>query len=669
MRRQAAAWRARWIGRTPVIAVIAATALGIARLAVWTASYEVSFDGAMNLEVARSLAEGDGYRRLYADRSGFSHEIQSRAPYILPAAAIIAAFGVGIWQAQLANFLYVVALLGVVFLLVRRAASWEWGLVAVAVCLWTPGLRDIAMNGYGEVPALAWWLASLVVLVPRDGERLGTARFIAAGLLVGMAVLTKTVLAIGLVAMAPLLVVAIVAHGLRVKSVFVALCAFAAGLALPALLYELAHVAAIGDVTRWRAWLDEEIRAIHMQAGTHDGFRDTHGGAKLLVHSRLLADNIGLPAPLLVLWIGGTLALARYGRRWLAGAPVRAALISLALFAAIYLVWWLGFTPTEKAWYRRIFNGVLALEIVLVALLGAFSIASRDSRTKPSRGALVAGVLLAALTVPIHWAGGVADDISDNSDADSLREDLAALAQVPAGAKAYGAGWYSAPALAFYSGRRFGNLMTRTPDELAAESPVYLVLDSAALYARAGDYWTSRYAHRDLARTAHAAIVEIDARTPLDPFADAPADASALRTAVDFHETRDYPYLFGFQNPEGDGWRWATADAAAQLRYGGERAFFVDVYLPALSSYRFDRDVGITAWVGDCRLGTFRQNESRRERWFLPMTSCPLETGRRVTVRLVSDNLIESRDDRQLGYVVHGLGFADAATADTPPQR
>ena len=661
MRAKTPARRAGWIGWIPAVAVIAATVLGLVRLAAWTANYEVSFDGAMNLEVARSLAEGDGYRRLYADRSGFSHEIQSRAPYILPAAAIIAAFGVGVWQAQLANFLYLVALLGIAFLLVRRAASWEWGLVAVAVCLWTPGLREIALNGYGEVPALAWWLASLVVLMPR-GDRPGAARLFAAGLLAGMAVLTKTVLAIGLVAMLPLVIVAIAAHGLRMRQVLAALLALAIGLALPALLYELAHVAVIGDVARWRAWLDDEVRAIHMQAGTHDGFHDTHGvGAKLVAHSRLLADNVGLPAPLLVLWIGGTLALAAFGRRWVAGAPARAALLSLALFAAIYLLWWLGFTPTEKAWYRRIFNGVLALEIVLVALLGALAIASRDSRAKPSRGVLAASALLAVLMGPILWAGGFADDISDSAGADSLREDLAALAQVPAGANVYGAGWYSAPALAFYSGRRFGNLMTRTPDELAAESPFYLVLDPASIHANADDYWTNRYAHRDVARTAHAAIIELDARTPLDPFADAPVDESALRNAVDFRETRDYPYLFGFQNPEGDGWRWAVADAAVQLRYGGEREFFVDLYLPALTSYRFARGVGVTVWIGDCRLGTFRQDESRRERWFLPMTRCPIEAGRRVTVRLVSDNLIESRDERQLGYIVNGLGFADSA--------
>jgi hypothetical protein len=579
----------------------------------------------------------------------------------VPAAAVIAAFGAGVWQAQLVNFLYVVALLGIVFALVRRAASWRWALVAIAVCLWTPGLREIAMNGYGEVPALAWWLASLVVLVPREGEAAGTSRFFLAGLLAGVAVLTKTVLAIGVVAMAPLVVVAIAAHEVRARAILVGLLAFAAGFMLPALLYELAHVATIGDFARWRAWLDDEVRAIHMQAGTHGGFGDTHGfGAKLVVHSRLLADYVGLPAPLLVLWIGGTFALAWFGRRRLAGVPVRAAMLSLALFAAIYLVWWLGFTPTEKAWFRRIFNGVLAVQIVLVAMLGALW-ASR------ARGAVVAAVLIAALEIPILWAGSFGDDTSDYADATSLHEDLKALAQVPADAKAYGVGWYSAPALAFYSGRRFGNLMTRTPDELAAESPVYLVLDPPSLHANADDYWTKRYASRELARTAHTTIVELDARTPLDPFATVPADAPALRGAVDFHATPDYPYLFGFQNPEGDGWRWVTADAAAAFRYGGERALFVDIYLPALASYRFRHGVGITAWIGDCKIGTFRQDESRRERWFLPMTSCPLEAGQRVTVRLTSDNLIESRDDRQLGYIVNGLGFADPA--DDSAQR
>ncbi len=160
---------ARGVGRwVAVILVIAATALGIARLAAWTANYEVSFDGAMNLEVARSLAEGNGYRRLYADRSGFSHEIQSRAPYILPAAAIIKAFGVGVWQAQLANFLYVIALLVVVFVLVQRR-----GVVAMgARC----GRGLLVDAGSSRDRDERLWRGARARVVARVARRAGPAR-------------------------------------------------------------------------------------------------------------------------------------------------------------------------------------------------------------------------------------------------------------------------------------------------------------------------------------------------------------------------------------------------------------------------------------------------------------------------------------------------------------
>ena len=665
----AADWRrslAKWL---PLVVVGLAIAFGAARLVQWTLQEQVSFDGAMNLEVARSLAEGQGYRRLYAERSGFSHEIQSRAPYILPAAAVFSAFGVGIWQAQLTNLLYVAALALAVFLLVRRATSWRWGLVALAVCLWTPGIREIAMNGYGEVPALAWWLGALLVLWPRDDAPVGSARLFIAGFLAGTAVLTKTVLAIGLVAMLPLVIAAIVSRGLRLRSIAAGACLFAAGIVLPAFFYELAHIAAIGDVGRWRAWLDDEMRAIHMQAGTEDGFHDTHGFvAKLVVHSRLLADSVGLPAPLLAFWIAGPLALAVFARRWLPAPRARAVVLALVLFAGIYFLWWLGFTPTEKAWYRRVFNGVLALEIVLVVMLGAlWRFSPRDSGP-PWRAGLIACVLLAALELPVVRAGAFSDDTSGFASADALGDDLAALQRVPSEAGVYGAGWYSAPVLALYSGRRFGNIATRTPAELAADSPVYLALDPPALKAGIGQYWLDRYAHRDAARTERLQLVELDANKPLDPFASMPVDDAAVLRSVDFH-AGDYPYVFGFQNREGDGWRWATADTAVLLRYGGEPEFFVDIYLPRLRGYHFKRDVGITAWVGGCRLGTVRQDESRRERWFLPMRNCPLDAGRRVTVRLTSDNLYESRDERQLGYIVHALGFAEPASGDATGQR
>ena len=651
---------ARTLGGAAMFAVVLAIVMGAVQLVRWMPARLVSFDGAMNLEVARSLAEGHGYRRLYADRSGFSHEIQSRAPYIVPAAAVFAVFGVGVWQSQVTNLLYVAALALVVFLLVRRMTTWRWGLVAVAVCLWTPGIEAIAMNGYGEVPALFWWLAALLVLCRPDGERIGSVRFFGAGVLVGMAVLTKTVLAIGLIAMLPLVVAAIASRGSRVRPAVVASCALVAGLLLPTLFYELAHVAAIGDLHRWHAWLRDEMRAIHMQAGTVNGFNDTHGiGTKLMIHSQLLADNLGLPRLWVALWIVGPIALAAFGRRWLPSANARAVVLALTLVAAIYFIWWLGFTPTEKAWYRRIFNGVLVLEIVLVLMLGAFSEFRRRNAEPARHMATAVAVVLAVLQLALIRSAVYEDDTDDFASSESLRDDLAALQRVPSDAEVYAVGWYSAPILALYSGRRFDNIATRTSEQLSNASPVFLALDKQAQKVGAAQYWLDRYAHRDLAQSDNLRLVEIDANTRLDPFVSMQIDDSAVLDRVDFHGD-DYPYMFGFQGREGDGWRWATADVEVLLRYGGEQEFFVDVYIPPLQSYRFNKDVGITVWAGTCRLGTFRQDETGRERWWLSVRNCPLVDGEKVAIRLTSDNLYESRDDRQLGYVVHGLGFASA---------
>jgi hypothetical protein len=332
-------------------------------------------------------------------------------------------------------------------------------------------------------------------------------------------------------------------------------------------------------------------------------------------------------------------------------------LLALTLFAAIYFLWWLGFTPTEKAWYRRIFNGVLLLEIVLVLMLAALWEFRRRNIEPARRAAAVAGVLLALLQLALIRSAVNEDDTDDFASSDSLQDDLAALRRVPPNAEVYGVGWYSAPILSLYSGRRLDNIAAKTPAQLADASPVFLALDTQAQKIGAAQYWLDRYSHRDVAQSDDLRLVEIDANTRLDPFVSMQIDDAAVLDSVDFHGD-EYPYMFGFQGREGDGWRWATADVEVLLRYRGEPEFFVDIYLPSLQGYRFKKDVGITVWAGACLLGTFRQDESRRERWWLSARNCPLTDGEKVAVRLTSDNLYESRDDRQLGYVVHGLGFA-----------
>lgn len=659
-----------WARMALILMLVAACIAGAARLATWSATKQASFDGAMNLEVARSLAEGHGYKRMYDGRSGFSHEIQSRAPFILPAAAIFYAFGVGVWQSQLTNLLYLAGFALVIFALVRRVASLEWGLAAVAFCLWIPGIRDIAMNAYGEVPALAWWLGAVLVLTADRDRAPGAGRMFWAGLLAGMAVLTKTVLAIGLVALVPIFL-AQFATRRDLRAWIAGLFAFAAGLVLPVAAYELAHLAAVGNVALWHAWLKDEAHTIHMQAGTAGGFGDTRGVAsKIVVHSKVLSENTGVPRLLLPFWIGGPIVLALLALRFIKSVPMRAALWSLVVFVAIYFAWWLGFTPTAKAWYRRIFNGVLVLEMLLVVVSAILWTASaRVRQIKLGAAALVASVAMAALQVPVI-AASIDFNAEDHEDIDSLREDLAAVARVPADETIFAVGWYSAPALSVYSGRRFDDISNETPASLAASSPAYLALDKQAQRNGGGLTWIDLYAHRDIANTPTLHLVEIDATTPRNPFEGTTVDQGALQGYADFHRG-EYPYISGFYGREADGWRWAMADAEALLRYRGEAEFNIDVYIPELDAYHWHRPVGITVSIDGCKLGTIRQDEAGRQRWWLPMSNCPLQAGKTVAVRVTADNLFDSRDDRQLAYVIHALGFADPLPAGRvePAQR
>ena len=348
--------------RFAVLVLAAVGAILAARLMLWGGTQPVSFDGAMNLEVARSLAEGNGYRRMYDTRPAFSPAIQTRAPYILPAAGVFAAFGVGIWQAQLTNLLYLLAFALVAFALVRRWACWRWGLLAAVVCLATPGIEDVGLNGYGEVPALTWWLLALLVLYrPGANRAIGWGRCLGAGVLIGIAMTTKTVLSIGLIATLPVLF----AHELqwrpRLRAVAV-VAVLLVGTALPLLLHEIWRALSLPEGVQWLTWLDEELQRVRMQAGVSAGFADTPDlVSKVMTHLGLLAGNVGLPVPLLVFWLAAPLLLALAMWRSFARAAARPVVLTLLALAGIYFVWWLGVTPTQKAWYRRVFDGVIAI--------------------------------------------------------------------------------------------------------------------------------------------------------------------------------------------------------------------------------------------------------------------------------------------------------------------
>jgi hypothetical protein len=111
------------------------------------------FDGAMNLNAALSLVRGRGYGYVYD--TFFPFPTQTDAPYTLPAGLLMWIGGVKPWTTQGTNLAYIMGLLFVCFLLVRRMLnSTTWALVSSTLLLLTPGMFEFGLNGYGEVPTL-----------------------------------------------------------------------------------------------------------------------------------------------------------------------------------------------------------------------------------------------------------------------------------------------------------------------------------------------------------------------------------------------------------------------------------------------------------------------------------------------------------------------------------
>ena len=640
-----------------VILIVAASA----NIARWVATQPVSFDGAMNLEVARSLAEGTGYRRMYADHLGFSHAIQTRAPYILPAAAVFAAFGVGIWQAQIVNALYLVAFAALVFVLVRRFTSWRWALAAVAACLCTPGIEDNALNGFGEVPALTWWLAALAVLYgARDDALPDARRCFVAGLLLGTAIVTKTVLLIGVFAAAAVLVAEVAARERRVRPLVALALAAGAGLALPLLLHEVCRVFALGGFTPWRAWLGDEWRMIAMQAGTRAGFPDNDNVAtKVHNHFGVLVAGLGMRHGIVAAWLLlPVLLLAGSWRAWMT-SRARPLIATLAVFAIVYLVWWLAVTPTEKAWYRRIFNGAIAWDLLTVLLIAVLW--RHRARFSGVSRVLFGAAAALALAIGIALAQSSLAGVQGGEDAPlRLARELEAVRRLPSDAPLYGVGWYSMPGIALYAGRRLGDLNDRPTSALETTSPVYLLIDETTRRAGIEAYWLDRYDHSEVAAVDDFAIIELKTDRRRDPFSGVAVDAARLRDYVDFHGA-EYPYVFGFYQREADGWRWARTDVEALLKYGGEPTLQIDIYLPRAAYYHRRKSPSITAWIGGCKVGVVSPAPLTRSALRLPLASCAPPVGSVVRVRLLADDVGDSTDDRQLAFVTHGFGFVATA--------
>jgi hypothetical protein len=625
------------VGSVVVLLAIAAS--------MWAAN-PVSFDGGINLQVAKNLADGEGYTRDYQGVRLFPTEVESKVPFLLPASGIFALFGVTLLTAQLTNILYLILFAAALLWFLGRSIGWGWGSFAALAAIAAPGLMAYGGYGYGELVALFWWLLGTLILfsgpLPPTSQRLFLA-----GICLGLSLATKTVLAIGVGSTGLVLCIYLVSsEGLSWKTLR-SLLVVGAGFIFPLALFEGWHWSVLGGSAAYIEWWRLQVLEIGKQAGVVAGYDDTQGvWAKGAAHFEILANYVHLSQPLTAVWLLFPLLACslyvfspRRELKWL--------VLSILLCAVVYLAWWLFVTPTMKAWPRRIFNGVLLINLLWVFACYAGNALPVFGRR--AAAALSALSILAACAFFVHsalhgfwW--------TRPSQTTEFKQAVQALKQLPSSAPIFGNGWYSAPTLALYSGRTVTDIATIPPAELEKQGTGYLAMDAPAMSAKAFDDYLGRFKHRAVFNGRWFQVHEVDFGSRQDWAEPLRNPGDGLKHDIDLNK-ESYAAATGLFPDD-----WTTMDTEFLLAPTKAAEVQVDVYRPA-GVYFYDRPLTITAYLEGCDLGSevIPADDPKTLRFKVP-ESCAIDEAQPLVLRLISDNVTRGDpwgiDSRQLSYIL-----------------
>ena len=631
-------------------------------------SRSLEFDGAMNLLMSRSIAEGHGPREVYDSRDLFPAAVQTQAPFVLLGALIFKLFGVGQLQTQLPNLIYLGLLCTVLLVTLRRLFGTTTALVALVLLLSSPSIIQYGLRGYGEFPTLFFGLAALsVVAWPGPWHIHTPRRCLLAGALVGLALATKVIGIVQVATVGMVLLCRLFAEpgdGGTPRGFVRSSSSFVLGLAIPLLLVELWHLLWMG-IAGYRAWWRFMWSSIMSQSGATP--RDPRGmfSAKVAHHFQILSAQVGLGhfamvaaivMPLAALAFAYFFAYTRaqkHRSRWF--------LLGLLLLVGLYFPWWLAIVPNDKAWLRYIYIGLLSLEMVAgISIVANFRGAVTTSKPAMRLTHLAVAVIIASIYAPLT-VKALKYPISFNPGEEIVRTREAAqlVSGLSTDATIFGYGWYSAPTVQIYTHRSFMDL-TDFPIGKLIGKPAYLVADRPTLVTGILGRVLARYPHRALMQpNSFAQVYAMDFANPVDPFTS--ADHAPIASKVVFAD-RDYPLTEGMEPFNPIGGRFIESDSEILLRYEGQSSFQLVGYMDAAqpSYYRWPGPLAGRIIIGHCSPLRFSFEKPGWQDFRLPL-ECKPARGENVRVRILLDNVFDLPwvKDRQQAMLLSEIGFVD----------
>lgn len=550
-----------------------------------------SFDGALNLNVSRSLVEGKGYGSYYNGYKLFPIETQTNSPYVFPAAVAYALSGISAFSSQIVNLIYMLIFSSGIFFVFRKFMTVKGAMIIVLFSLQTPGIAEFGMSGYGEIPAISYFLLSLIVLYSCLEKDKSLYAFIG-GFLLGLSFLTKTV---ALLWIAPTIVFfsVIVVFSRKKAGLILSACL---GFIVPVVSFEFYRMISLGSIgTYWKWWADQFVE-IASQSGVRTKLKDTEGlFTKALTHAGLLSQQTNVSLPILfLLWVIPAPVILNELYRMLRAKDIKTFFVlgTLAGISLAYIIWWAFITPTEQAWLRRILNG-LVLQLAL-AVYAAYILISTVWTDFKNRNKIANSSMLIKLKNPISLACfmliGIATlFLSFNGQVlmrspnpvPGVMEEIAIadiIRKLPGDARIFGAGWWQAPVVALFSGRDIDNIDAWNTIAVSELPEKYLVFDVYALKldSKKVSEISSNFILAPIYESPVGALYKIINESPLDSIFSSSKDK--FKDHVEF-DKEEYPYKDGIHDREGNSC-WSSRNARVLLSRAGQNHVAAEITVP-----------------------------------------------------------------------------------------
>lgn len=411
------------------------------------------FDEAFNLQVPLNLALAGKYQTWYGEPKPFNYHITTGPTVLLPVAGMFLLFGPNPIAARLVMTGYFLLFLYVCWKfccrLLQESAHRLFAL-ACAFLVIIPELLLYSARVLGELPAVALFLAGTLV-VERQRDHGSRWHAFAGGVLLGLAVLTKLVLAL-MVPVALLAVLASRQKGAAIRERIVAGFVLVVGAGLPLLAWEGLQAAHFG-VAGWLQLLERRWFFLLFAGSGLNWMAVTQPERGPWAHVVQLATTFGRSPQLIAL--GLSLLWAAYG-----AFLKRSNFCGRVLFAAtmVHFAWWV-FLSSWVVYHH------LVVGLFFHTLAGAYLLLRTMSASWRSRylGMMfrlaVAAGLLCSMPWPQRNTSTLPYSFREQQD---VANRLIELLHASNSRSVWAFGWSQVPAVSFLAQVPFGNIAARS---------------------------------------------------------------------------------------------------------------------------------------------------------------------------------------------------------------